>query len=98
MHKLDKHMETDPDKYSCNSCAYKTHKKANLKEHEQCHDLTRYPCNICDFQATRKKTLKGHIQSIHERKKFSCSQCNKKTERKNDLRHMKTCCDMKEFN
>jgi KRAB domain-containing zinc finger protein len=91
------HEESKP--FKCKICDYKSATKGNLKRHiESVHEgIKPFKCTICDFKASQKRNLSKHIESkkchreryivsVHERKIYACSFCEKSFSRNDYLK------------
>ena len=51
-----------------------------------------YKCPICDKNVSSKQSLKEHIESMHDKKKFECSECGYSFKHGGNLnKHKKIC-------
>ena len=80
--------------FKCNSCAYKTGRKSDLKRHiESVHEgIKKFNCNICDYKSSINYYLKKHIESVHEGiKPFKCNSCDYESAHKTDVKKHTVC-------
>ena len=65
----------------CPHCNYETPglNKSNMRVHIRFyHDkIYDHVCPLCGYKAIKNNILKQHILSVHENKKYSCSECGK---------------------
>ena len=60
-----------------------------LTRTKEIHLQQRLSCKICDYQAAQAVTLKLHVQSVHQKIKIVCKECNKEMSKTSLGRHRK---------
>lgn len=91
-HYRDKHSGVE---FGCDLCTFKSPRYREVLRHKiRVHDKTSpdYTCEFCGFSTKYKQTLQDHMQSVHEDKTFSCSNCVYTSKNKRSLvKHSRKC-------
>ncbi|XP_072169026.1 uncharacterized protein [Diadema setosum] len=90
--RLQKHLDSNPHKHTCEECGKLTVSKRQLRLHMESHqDARGYLCDICGGGFKTDRDLKKHMASHSTKRPFTCDECGKGFLFKNKLtRHFNT--------
>lgn len=86
------HYHRHPNKYQCDICSKKFHRKDFLVKHVKTHsDVRDFKCKHCDKMFKTQASLSGHINGSHnDKRRYICDFCGMTTSwRISHLEHIK---------